>query len=102
MRSPRESRDIVGRWFFEGEKEKLVQDVAFDVSALVFDAEELGNDITPGVRADRSVKRPMGAAMQPRHRRLAGSPNQGHDREKRFPFLGRQICGMQSLRLRKQ
>jgi len=63
----------------------------------MFNAEELQD-----VRAQRSLKRLVAAAVQPRHRRFAVRPEERHDRKGRLAFLSGQVRGVQSLGFTQQ
>src|SRR5437867_4465787 len=81
---------------------RLIEQVALHVLVFVFDTEELEDDVAPAVGMERSDEGLMAAAVQPDHGGIAGCPHEGHDGEGRVAFFAGEVCGVQSLRLRKQ
>ena len=68
----------------------------------MFNAEELQDDLAEAVRAQRSLKRLVAAAVQPRYRGFAVRPEERHDRKGRLAFFSGEVRGVQSLGFTQQ
>src|SRR3989442_5402844 len=80
----------------------LIDKVASNLFVFVLNGEELQDDLAEVVWAQRSLKRLVAAAVQPRHRRFAVRPEERYDRKGRLAFLSGQVRGVQSLGFRQQ
>src|SRR6267142_807878 len=93
---PRMLRNLFsGKGSGEQVSEALIQDVSFGFARLAFEAEELGGDITAGVRAQGVYEGPVSVLIAPLRGNLPGSPDDDHDGEKCFLSCGK-VCRLDS------
>src|SRR5437899_12620579 len=81
---------------------RLIEEVPLDVLVVVFDTEELEDDVAPAVGMERSDERLVAAAVQPGYPRFAAGPDEGDNRQRRFAFFSGEVRSAQSLRFGEQ